>query len=756
MSRQDAPLSGLNSARLPLVSDDLILLSQMVNGKLKSTYGTLAELLTHLFDGNPTVDDLLNSKGFLKTVGHNGTLTGTGTTLVPLGVKASTDVGNLIQLRDNGIYYGVEAPADISQLYVDSLLGDDNNDGTQLSPFLTLGKAMTKVNGISRQTIYLKAGDDRPDYVLSVGRTITTNGYLTFIAYGDPYIDGAINDANQALVSADPNFRIYAGLGALPIQRPRIRPIYDYVPQTNQCVSIRVRLINGAACDFIACEILLAALDPDSTSTAANTSNALINGDSSSTLTLINSVVSDNRRFPDTVGDGHRNILVASNANKIGSCNVMLQQSRLLITNPDRASDDYQGVFGRIYSFYRGVAYSISPGFGVAASQDNFYNIMDTHGEDSVLTYVSKDSTGDVLTPISDYPNFSRPNILDGYLTGITHDPTLSGTGTPSSPLRVKTSADPSNLLQIRGDGLYYGTEAPVDLSRIFVDSLLGSDSSGNGTFASPYQSIPRALMFLLKGTRQTIMLKAGDDRPTYDILGRWEIAGGQELTFDTYGDPNLDGSIANGHVAELSSTPGWRYYNPETVLEIQRPRVRFGYIPNHIIKYVFISGFQMVGGGSLNFQNINIQLRGFDPGGDASYVNWADAFFYGDPISSVNLRYCIITDNRIYPEVYSGGRNSLLSNRNDVLGVTNVIVSLVSVIVIGRPATNYVAIFGQIAALHQNSRSTVDSGFGVAVMSDNIYPVMDVYGENAMLQYVFRNSRGDVVSPVSDYQHFP
>lgn len=753
MSRQDAPLSGLQPARLPITSSDLILLSQVVNGKLKSTYGTLAELMVYLFDANGGVDDYLNDKGFLKGVGHDGTLAGDGTSLLPLTVKRSTDAGNLLQVRANGLYYGVEAPADISHLYVDSLLGDDvDGTGTKLLPFLTLNKALTKVNGTSRQTIHLKAGNDRPEYILDRGKQITTNGTLVVTAYGDTYIDGEIYDTSIARMDATADYRVYHGTGALAIERPRIRGQYIYNPNSNTCGLISFSAVNGATINFIACEIFLKALDPNAPANAQNSGSALGYCDAISSLILTGTIVTDDRRYPDTVGDGFRNGNLSAAALGLGSGNILLRQSMLRVSNPDRAEDDYKSVFGQIYTLFRGTAFVISPGFAIPVIQDNFYSIMNTHGETSVLSVIIKDTSGDVMMPKSDYTNFSRPG--PPKISSVATDESLDGNGTVDDPLVVKRSPDPSNLLQFREDGLYYGTEAPPDLSHIYVDSLLGSDSN-TGTIGSPFKTINKALTLLLKGTTQTIHLKCGDDRPTYVIDGRYEISAAQDLTILAYGDTNLDGAIAATRQSEITITPGYRYYNSPTVLAIKRPRIRFTYLANTVVKYVYASGFQLSNGGSLTFSNINIQLRADDPLGDSTYLNWARSFIYGDASSFLNLKYCFITDNRVYPESFGGSRNISIADRSDGLGVTNVTVSLVTVVVAGRPATDYSPIFHTIASLYQTTRSTVDYGFGVAVMADNIYPIMDTYGENKMIAYITKDSRGDVLLPISDYLNF-
>lgn len=88
-----------------------------------------------------------------KTIKH----TGKGSVLDPLkfDVKLSPDGGNLIQERDGGLYYGVQAPDDVARLYIDAISGDDSALGTHTAPMKTIRAALARgPDGISR-TIYL-------------------------------------------------------------------------------------------------------------------------------------------------------------------------------------------------------------------------------------------------------------------------------------------------------------------------------------------------------------------------------------------------------------------------------------------------------------------------------------------------------------------------------------------------------------------------------------------------------------------------
>ena len=187
MNRQDMALSGLDPATQALSGNDLILLTQNTPNGLQSVSATLAQLLQYLFFGSGETDEAITNLGYLKEVTIGNLLEGNGKTNNPLNIKLSPGAGNLLQSRVDGLYYGIEAPADISVLYVDSLLGNDLNNGTtSLTPFKTLDKALSLVTGVMVQTIKLKCGDDRPAYITHWGRSINQSGILYITAYGEP------------------------------------------------------------------------------------------------------------------------------------------------------------------------------------------------------------------------------------------------------------------------------------------------------------------------------------------------------------------------------------------------------------------------------------------------------------------------------------------------------------------------------------------------------------------------------------------
>ena len=105
-----------------------------------------------------------------------------------IGIRVSTDSGNLLQKRPTGLYYGIEAPPDTRNLYVSSSTGDDANKGTRAEPLRTIREAIIRNNVGSSFTIHLFE-DDTHDILASWG-AIGNGKLITFRPYG-PNMDTA-------------------------------------------------------------------------------------------------------------------------------------------------------------------------------------------------------------------------------------------------------------------------------------------------------------------------------------------------------------------------------------------------------------------------------------------------------------------------------------------------------------------------------------------------------------------------------------
>ena len=75
-----------------------------------------------------------------------------------IGIRISQQGRNLLEKRADGLYYGIEAPPDLANLYV-SNTGDDNASGTRANPLRTLEEALRRIpNAPQVFTIHLHEG----------------------------------------------------------------------------------------------------------------------------------------------------------------------------------------------------------------------------------------------------------------------------------------------------------------------------------------------------------------------------------------------------------------------------------------------------------------------------------------------------------------------------------------------------------------------------------------------------------------------
>ena len=108
-----------------------------------------------------------------------------------IGVRVSTDSGNLLQQRKNGLYYGIEAPADLAALYVDAVNGVDQHPdavkgaGSRAKPLKTFTYANSIAFEGTRRTIHLMADQDH--IVDSSSSSNIKSGLLDVKPYGPVY-----------------------------------------------------------------------------------------------------------------------------------------------------------------------------------------------------------------------------------------------------------------------------------------------------------------------------------------------------------------------------------------------------------------------------------------------------------------------------------------------------------------------------------------------------------------------------------------
>lgn len=126
-----------------------------------------------------------DSEGKSYEVGNG--LQGIGSASDPTRIKLDTTrSGNLLQLDENGLFYGIEAPPDLDVLYISTTLGDDSNSGTRENPLATINEAFRRLPTNVSSTIRLRAGE-----TFEITSNLRVRGAeRVFEPYDDPYYDG--------------------------------------------------------------------------------------------------------------------------------------------------------------------------------------------------------------------------------------------------------------------------------------------------------------------------------------------------------------------------------------------------------------------------------------------------------------------------------------------------------------------------------------------------------------------------------------
>lgn len=89
--------------------------------------------------------------------------------------------------------------------------------------------------------------------------------------------------------------------------------------------------------------------------------------------------------------------------------------------------------------------------------------------------------------------------------------PELTGGVIPATSVPI--SADSGNLIQLRTDGIYYGTVAPVDVAQMYVDYTNGNDANP-GTELLPVKTIAEALSRGPSGVDRYLFLREQQNHP--------------------------------------------------------------------------------------------------------------------------------------------------------------------------------------------------------------------------------------------------
>lgn len=102
----------------------------------------------------------------------------------PTTISAASD--NLLQIKPDGIYYGVTAPDDVSNIYIDAINGNDAAVGTRALPMKTIRNALLRGPGGITRAIYLYVGQTH--IVDPSNKAVIRGGELYLLPYG-PQVD---------------------------------------------------------------------------------------------------------------------------------------------------------------------------------------------------------------------------------------------------------------------------------------------------------------------------------------------------------------------------------------------------------------------------------------------------------------------------------------------------------------------------------------------------------------------------------------
>lgn len=129
-----------------------------------------------------------------------------------------------------------------------------------------------------------------------------------------------------------------------------------------------------------------------------------------------------------------------------------------------------------------------------------------------------------------------------------------------------KLSRESGNLLSIMPDGgIYYGIEPAPDIANIYVDAVLGNDTTGKGTKASPFQTLKKAVEFTDSVATRTIHLYEGQNHVADKLI----IIKSHGLSIFPYG-PRYD------------AIPKPATYGKDQTLEAYNLNTRITFIPQH------------------------------------------------------------------------------------------------------------------------------------------------------------------------------
>jgi|GEM_PF-6795249 len=218
---------------------------------------------------------------YVLKVFHNQTLHGDGTEADPLGIELSKNAGNLLEIRDDGLYYGTSATDDLLNLYVDTVSGDDENIGSRAEPLKTLNEALKRTPWDKTNNIHLHAGQT---FTLDIN--VQVNACTrNFHVYADPYVDG------DKVPETSPENPVYYYWSASGLSRPTIKAKIEYHDDSHIANEYNIWVGSGGTITFngIILDVVPSNDDENAAYTAFNA--APLYGDSTSAVNFFGCVM---------------------------------------------------------------------------------------------------------------------------------------------------------------------------------------------------------------------------------------------------------------------------------------------------------------------------------------------------------------------------------------------------------------------------------------------------------------------------------
>lgn len=317
----------------------------------------------------------------------------------------------------------------------------------------------------------------------------------------------------------------------------------------------------------------------------------------------------------------------------------------------------------------KNIEITLADGSVLDMTRDEFADWLS--GEDSTL------ATDDELAALKEELNQSFLDELNSRLESLEHDQAVITSDETSLILTnddgskskveltnlIKLSSDSGNLLEVRDNGLYYGTEAPPDLAKFYVDAEAGSDENEGTTATSPFRTLSKALKSSPSNLTNTIYLKATTRnglQQSYDWDTNHTVSGGATRRIQTYGQYHYNDSVMSCIKSKVAGGVGINY-SEEWVRPILRPVWVTSSNP------LRVQGFSSV---NLNQGNIDFNGVTFDINKSNidtnEYRAYQEAFVRGS--GAISLHSCRIignTDNDalgVYAKLYLADTGSVIS----------------------------------------------------------------------------------------------